>query len=315
MKARNMVGALALLMVVALLLGACQTQPAPAQSQPTTGQAQPTAAPPQPQPASKAETTLQRIKREEFVRVGFANEKPFAYATEEGKLTGEAPDIARAIFKNLGVAQMDGVLTEFGSLIPGLQAGRFDVITAGMYIKAERCQQVLFADPEYKIGSGLLIKAGNPFNLHSLEDIAKNPKVRVGTGAGYLENDYLLGVGVPKQQITLFPDNASGVAGIQAGQIDAFVATSMAILTVLNNAKDPGLAMADPFTDPVIKGKSVAGYAGTAFRKADADLRDAFNAELKKLKDSGQLLQILTKNGFGAANLPGNVTTEEACKP
>lgn len=295
MKVRIVSGSIALLVALGLILAACQT-------------AAPTEAP-------KPETTFERVKREGIVRVGFANEKPFAYAQPDGTLAGEAPDIARAIFQNLGIAQMEGVLTEFGSLIPGLQAGRFDVITAGMYIKSSRCEQVLFADPEYKIGSGLLVEAGNPFGLHSYEDIAANPKVRIGTGAGYFERDYLVAVGVSEDQIVLFPDDPSGVAGMQASQIDAYTATSMAILTSLNNANDPGLEMVDPFTDPVVNGKSVTGYSGTAFRKEDADLRDAFNAELKKLKDSGQLLEILEANGFGPANLPGDATAEMACQP
>jgi polar amino acid transport system substrate-binding protein len=300
MKTHRVPAFLVLLLVLALVLGACQP------AAPATTAAQPTAT---------AETTFDRVKREGVVRVGFANEKPFAYAQPDGTLAGEAPDIARAIFTNLGIKQMEGVLTEFGSLIPGLQANRFDVITAGMYIKPERCEQVLFANPEYKIGSGLLVKAGNPLNLHSYEDIAANSKVKIGTGAGYFEADYLAGVGVKEDQIVLFPDDASGVAGVQAGQIDAYTATSMAILTLLTNAKDPQLEMVAPFTDPVINGKPVTGYAGTAFRKSDAALRDAFNAELEKLKASGQLLEILKANGFGEANLPGDVTAEQACKP
>ncbi len=270
--------------------------------------------PPPAQPTTQSETTFERIKREGFVRVGFANEKPFAYAQPDGTLAGEAPDIATAIFKNLGVNEVEGVLTEFGSLIPGLQAGRFDVITAGMYIKNQRCQQVLFAEPEYKIGSGLIVKAGNPLNLHSYEDIAKNPKVKVGTGTGYLENDYMAAVGVQKDQIVLFPDDPSGLAGMQAGQIDAYTATSMAVFTTVQNAKDPSLAVASPFTDPIINGKSTIGYAGSAFRKEDKDLRDAFSAELQKMKASGQLLEILKKNGFSEANMPGDETMEQACQ-
>ena len=34
----------------------------------------------------------------------------------------------------MGINQVEGVLTEFGSLIPGLQARRFDIIAAGMYV-------------------------------------------------------------------------------------------------------------------------------------------------------------------------------------
>jgi polar amino acid transport system substrate-binding protein len=33
----------------------------------------------------------------------------------------------------MGIHQIEVVTTDFGSLIPGLQAGRFDVIAAGMY--------------------------------------------------------------------------------------------------------------------------------------------------------------------------------------
>src|SRR4051794_35676063 len=72
-----------------------------------------------------AETTLERAKKDGFVRIGFANEAPFGYATPDGKLTGEAPEVAKAVLAKMGIPQVDGVLTEFGSLIPGLKARRF----------------------------------------------------------------------------------------------------------------------------------------------------------------------------------------------
>ena len=50
--------------------------------------------------------------------------------------------------------QVDGVLTEFGSLIPGLQAGRFDIIAAGMFVTPEalRADPVLRADLRHRPG-------------------------------------------------------------------------------------------------------------------------------------------------------------------
>jgi len=44
--------------------------------------------------ASHAQSRLEQIKERGFVRVGFANEAPFGYATASGKLTGEAPEVA-----------------------------------------------------------------------------------------------------------------------------------------------------------------------------------------------------------------------------
>ncbi len=262
------------------------------------------------------ESTLERARREGVVRVGFANENPYAFAKPDGTLSGEAVEVARAVFERLGISEMEGVLTEFGSLIPGLQAGRFDVITAGMYIRPERCEQVLFADPEYQVGEALVVEAGNPHNLHSYEDIAANDDVTVGTGAGYIERDYLLAVGVPEDRIVTFPDDPSGMAGLQAGQIDAWTGTAPTLQKLIQTTDDPNLELADPFTNPVIDGQSVVSYGGAAFRPEDEDFRDAFNAELQKLKEAGELLDILSQfEGFGDFSLPGEASAEQLCSP
>lgn len=77
------------------------------------------------------------------VRVGYANEVPYAFLiSSENRVTGEAVEIARVVLKRMGVNDVEGVLTGFGSLIPGLQASRFDIIAPGMYVIPERCKQV-----------------------------------------------------------------------------------------------------------------------------------------------------------------------------
>ena len=260
-----------------------------------------------------AQNTLERALEQGYVLVGFANESPYAFAQPDGTLTGEAVEVARVVFERMGVGEVVGVLTEFGSLIPGLQAGRFDVITAGMFINPTRCEQVAFADPEYSIGEGLIVKSGNPLNLHSYEDIAANLEVKVGTGAGFLEFNYMLDIGVAENQIVTFPDGQTGIAGLQSNRIDAFTATGPALEDLLSKANDSNLELADPFTDPVIDGESVRGYGGAAFRLADTDFRDAFNVELQALKDSGELAEIIGEFGFGEQSLPGEVTSVGLC--
>jgi polar amino acid transport system substrate-binding protein len=266
------------------------------------------------QAQDEGESTLERIQREGVVRVGFANENPYAYAELDGTLSGEAVEVAREVFRRMGIDEMEGVLTEFGSLIPGLQAGRFDVITAGMYITPTRCEQILFADPEYTIGEAFIVEAGNPLDLHSYEDVAANADVTIGTGAGYLEFDYLLSVGVSEDQITTFPDDASGMAGLQAGQIDVWTGTAPTLAKLLETTGDDGFELADPFTQPIIDGSTVAGFGGAGFRLEDADFRDAFNAELQALKDEGELVNIIGQfEGFGPETLPGDMTAAELC--
>ncbi len=260
------------------------------------------------------ESTLERVKREGVVRVGFANENPYAFAQPDGTLSGEAVEVARAVFQSMGIEEMEGVLTEFGSLIPGLQAGRFDVITAGMYVNPNRCEQVFFADPEYQIGEALIVEAGNPLGLNSYEDIAANPDVKVGTGAGYLENDMMKSVGVSEDQIVTFPDDPSGLAGLQAGQIDAWTGTRPTLMKVLQVTDDLNFELADPFTNPVIDGKAAINYGAAAFRLEDTEFRNAFNAELQKIKDEGELIDLIGQfEGFDEGALPGDTTVVDLC--
>jgi polar amino acid transport system substrate-binding protein len=262
--------------------------------------------------AGFAQSTFEQARERGFIRVGFANEVPYAYAQPDGTLTGEAVEVARAVFERLGIPEMDGVLTEFGSLIPGLRAGRFDVITAGMYVTPVRCEQVAFADPEYRIGEGIVVPAGNPMSITSYLDIANDPAIRVGTGAGWLEFDYMLAVGVAENQIVTFPDAPSGMAGLRANRIDVFTGTSLTMRNIADLTD--GVEFVEEFEQPVIDGETVISYGAAAFRPEDADFRDAFNEVLHELQDSGELADIIGEFGFGASELPGGMTAAELCE-
>jgi len=264
--------------------------------------------------ATASETTLAKAQQEGYISVGFANERPYAYATPDGKLTGEAVEISRKILSNLGIAEMDGVLTEFGSLIPGLKAKRFDMITAGMFITSERAQQVAFANPEYSIGEAIAVKQGNPLNLHSYEDIKANSEAKVAVMVGAIEVEYLKKVGVTDSQILTVPDQPSAISALQSGRADVITMTGPSLQAMLDSAKDDKIERVMDFTQPVIDGKNVRGYGAAVFRIGDDDFREAFNSELQKLKDSGELLQILKEFGFTEQELPGDVTAEELVK-
>jgi polar amino acid transport system substrate-binding protein len=265
-------------------------------------------------PSEKAETTLEKVKRQGYVTIGFANEAPYAYATPDGKLTGEAVEVARAVLKNMGINDMQGVLTEFGSLIPGLKAERFDMITAGMFITPKRGKEVLFANPEYSIGEALAVKTGNPQNLHSYKDIVGNHDVKIAVMGGAIEYDYLLKSGVAKDQIVIVPDNPAALDALKSDRADAVTMTGPSLQALLAAADHPTIERVMDFEQPVIDGKSVRGYGASAFRLTDTDFRDTFNAELQKLKDSGELLDILSQFGFTEQELPGDATAEELTK-
>ena len=65
------------------------------------------------------------------------------------------------------------VVTNFSSLIPGLQANRFDMTAAEMAIRPERCQKVVYSEPNTSYGEGLLVADGDPKDIHTYSDFAK----------------------------------------------------------------------------------------------------------------------------------------------
>jgi polar amino acid transport system substrate-binding protein len=252
-----------------------------------------------------AETTLQRIQRTGEIRIGYANEAPFAYTRPDGTVTGESPEIARIVFKSLGVKKIKAVLTEWGGLIPGLQAGRFDVIAAGMYVTPERMKQVLFTDPHYQIRDTLLVAAGNPRKLDSYASIAQNPQVKLAVMSGTAEYNYAREAGIPDSQIMQVPNTIAQLQAVRTGRADAAVGTQ---LTIKNLARKGGKrveAITDFKDDP-----AHTGYGALAFRKQDQDLRDAVNKVLKAWLGSAEHLKTVAPFGFDRSNLT-TVTTDD----
>src|SRR6185369_5751624 len=170
---------------------------------------------------ASAETTLEKARREGYLRVGFANEAPYGYATPDGKLTGESPEVVKAVLAKIGIAQIDGVLTEFGSLIPGLQAGRFDIIAAGMFITPKRCQEIAFSEPSYGIGQAFLVPKGNPKAVKDYSSIAGNHDLKLAVMAGAVEGGYAKDSGVKLDQLVILPDGPSLLAAVEGGRADA----------------------------------------------------------------------------------------------
>jgi polar amino acid transport system substrate-binding protein len=257
--------------------------------------------------------TLAKVREDGVVRVGFANEAPYAYLdSATGELTGEAPEVARLVLERMGVTEIGGRLTEFGALIPGLKAGRFDLIAAGMYIQPARCREIDFSNPTYCIGEGLLVAARNPLDLHSYDDVRESD-ARLGVVAGTVELGYARDSGIRDERIVVFPDAPSAVAGVETGRVDAYAGTELTVRDLLTKADDPDLAMAEPFADPVIDGEPARGCGAFGFRAGDDAFREEFERHLAELLGTPEHLAAVEPFGFGEATLPGGLTAEALC--
>ena len=258
--------------------------------------------------------TLSRAKAGSAVRLGIANEAPYGYLdTARGRVTGEAPELARAVLARLGITEVTAVATEFRSLIPGLRAGRFDVIAAGMYVTPARCAEVAFSDPTYRIGAALMVRAGNPLSLHSYADVARDERAVLGLVSGAIEQSYAEAAGVPATRVLALKDASAAVDALRAGHIAAYAGTSLTVRDLLRKAQANDLELAEPFSQPVVDGQEVYGYGALAFRVADVRLRDAFDLELRRFLGSREHLALVEPFGFTASELPAGKRARELC--
>ena len=255
-------------------------------------------------------STIDNVKEEGSINVGFANERPYAYRDGD-ELLGEAPAIHSYIFDKIGGVELEPNLFEFGSLIQALNAGRVDVVSAGMFITPERCAEAAFSNPEYVASTALMTEKGNPEALSDYDSIVSSG-VTLAVLNGAVEAADAKGSGVSDGQIQIVADQQSGLDAVKSGRADAFALTGISLRALAET--DPSVEVQEGFI-PVVDGEEVIGAGAAVFRQEDDELREAFNAELAKLIESGKWLELVEPYGFTEAEMPDpSLTAEELCK-
>jgi polar amino acid transport system substrate-binding protein len=257
--------------------------------------------------AADAGPLMDRIAAGEPIRIGFANELPFAYPGENGEPRGFVNAHTLGVLGKMGYTNIEPVQTDWGGLIPGLQAGRFDIITGGMNILAARCENVAFSEPMARIGDGFLVAAGNPKGLGNYEDIREQGAIMV-TGAGYSNIQAARDAGVEDGNIMQVPGPTEILAAVRAGRADAGAGTYFT-MRQLADSTDGALEVSDPDAMP----EESFNWAGIGFNKEDQDFVDAFNAAQAEYLGSEEMLAAVAEYGYSDATLPGEVTTEWVC--
>lgn len=260
--------------------------------------------------ASAQQTTLEKLREQGFIRAGFANESPYGFVNSDGKLTGISPAVARVVLKRIGIAEIHGIQSTFSSLVFGLNAGLWNIATAGMFITPKRCKKVDFSIPTYKMGESFLVAKGNPQDLHSFKDVAENPEAKLAVIAGGVEADLAKAAGVPANRIVEMPTQASMLTAVIQGVVDAAALTELSIVHMAQVGGASVQAVRDFRSPP-----STIGYGGLAFDPDDDVLREAVNNALRKFIGSPAHLKLVSQFGLTEANIPEpGVTTAELCR-
>ena len=216
---------------------------------------------------------------------------------EGGTLVGSEIDLAKALAGRLAL-RPDFVTVDFAALIPSLQAGQCDVITASLYIKPEREEVVDFV-PYLTSATGVAVKKDSDSGITGLDDslCGRNVMVTVGTTAQSLAEEQsatCTGAGEEALDIATNSQATIGFQQLANDQIDAYLDTSE-LIGYYQKQGTAGIELVGEPTEPV--------EIGAATNKDDAALHDALQLAFDDLVSSGDYLSILDSWGQASVAL------------
>lgn len=256
-----------------------------------------------------ADDAMARLRSTRSLRIGYAVEPPYAWMDGQGRLVGEAPELAQRVATALGADRIDWVQTEFGRLIPELRQGRFDVIAAGMFITRPRAAEVRFSRPTLRVETGWLAAAPGRVTGLSYAAAAQQPHLRIAVLTQSVELARLQALQVPAARLVEVPDARAGTAAVLAGRADAL---ALSWPSVQHLAAGAGGRLVAERARPSGDGPAESlGYAAFEFRLADAALARAWDEALGVMLGDPLHLALLARLGLGADDLPDRRSADQ----
>ena len=221
---------------------------------------------------------------------------PSPDVTDPNAAIGFDVDAARQAAQAMGL-QMTIRNVPFDTLIPDLAAGRCDIVWTALFISDERLQ-VADAVPYMKTGDGVLVAAGNPVGLGSLEDLC-GQTISIQNG-GVVENvsaeasQECTDAGQPAIEIQGYERVADVFQQIALGRVDGVWDVQESMANWMNMHPDQYEVAFMASQDQVY---------GIYYGKGKADIGEAFAAALRELKDDGTLAALAEQYGLDPATL------------
>ncbi len=193
-------------------------------------------------------------------------------------IVGIDAEIAAKIAEKIGM-EFEIIDTEFGSIITGVQSGKYDIGMAGMAVTEERKQSVNFSDT-YATGiQSVIVKTGS--DIKSLADL-EGKKIGVQqdtTGHIYASDDY------GDEFVTPFNKGTDAVAALVSGKVDCVIIDNQPAKSFV--AVNEGLEILD--TEYAVEDYAIC------VSKDNTELLEKINGALKELTEDGTVKSILDK--------------------
>ncbi len=229
-------------------------------------------------------TTTKEEAKETLTMATNAAFQPYEYYENE-KIVGIDAEIAQAIADKLGM-ELEIVDIEFDAIIPGVQAGKYDMGMAGMTVTDERLESVNFSD-SYATGiQSVIVKEDS--KITTVDDLfADGANHNVGVQLGTTGDIYATGdiedAGLGKVQ--KFPKGADAVQALVSDKLDC---------VIIDNEPAKQFVKANEGLKILDTKYAEEDYA-ICFAKDNTELKDKVNGALKELIADGTVQKIVDK--------------------
>ena len=213
------------------------------------------------------------VQNKKLVMVTNATFPPYEYV-DKGEIEGIDPAVIRKISRKLGY-ELEIQDMAFDAIIAAVQTGKAQIAASGITVTEDRKKKVLFTDP-YVIAAQVMIVPKNSPIKTAADLKGKRIGVQHGTtGDTYVKENI--------QEPQRFQHGPDAVTALVSGKLDVVVIDGEPAEAYVS--KNPQLKI---LPEPLVQEE----YA-FAMGKENKALLDKFNAELRKMKENGELSKII----------------------
>ncbi|MFS8113140.1 ABC transporter substrate-binding protein [Rhizobium jaguaris] len=252
----------------------------------------------------------EKIKSAGEIKVGTEPQTPpyDFYGDDNKTIIGLERELRDEMGTRLGVKFTD-MPAQFASIIPGIQAGRFDMGMSAFGDFADR-EKIVDVVNYMLEGTSIIVLDGNPKGVHKLKDAC-------GLNAGAVQGSIPLQL-LDKQKglcpadkplnVMQFPSNDQIKIALQSGRTDLSMDTTGVAAYSLQHQPEGNKKL------ELISGAQYAvGYQAMLISKESPQLRDALAATMQSMIDDGTYAKIFEKWGLGENKLD-KVTINDAAR-
>ncbi|MDZ7919162.1 ABC transporter substrate-binding protein [Rhodoferax sp.] len=205
--------------------------------------------------------------------------EPFTFKSADGQPTGFDVDIANALCEQIK-RKCEFVEQVWDSMIPGLNAKKYDVIISSMSATDERKKEIDFTDKYYQTPSRIVLKKGTKFT-----DLASLKGKKIGVLKGSTQEKYAMDnlkpVGVV---VNSYEAQDQVYLDIKSGRLDGTVAD---FLEVTGGFLSKPEGAKYEFVGPVLSDVKYFAGAAVALRQGEDKLKGELNEAIKTIRSNG----------------------------